>query len=82
MSSLDHVFFTPEESNDWLKARMLKKSISSLEELAQMTGIDRGAISRYFRHERRPAIDVIEPFCKSLEVSPNTLLKVLGAIPK
>jgi transcriptional regulator with XRE-family HTH domain len=74
--------YSSEESSEWLKARMVKLEISSLEHLATLTEIDRGTISRYFRHERRPSVDVIAPFCMALEVSPNTLLKVLGAIPK
>ena len=76
------MYFSPVESSEWLKVRMSKLEISSLEHLATLTEIDRGTISRYFRHERRPSVDVIAPFCKVLEVSPNTLLKVLGAIPK
>jgi len=76
------MYFSPVESSEWLKVRMSKLEISSLEHLATLTEIDRGTISRYFRHERRPSVDVIAPFCKALEVSPNTLLKVLGAIPR
>jgi len=75
-------YYSPAESNDWLKTRLIKLNISSLESLADLTENDRGTISRYFRHERRPSVDVIAPFCKALQVSPNTLLKVLGAIPK
>ena len=75
-------FNTPDESTEWLRVRMNKLGISSLEELAKLTGIDRGTISRYFHHDRRPSIDVLEPFCQALQVSPETLLKALGAIPK
>ncbi len=56
--------------------------ISGLEELHQKTGIDRGSLSRYFRQERVPGIDVIAPLCKALEVSPETLLIALGAIDR
>jgi transcriptional regulator with XRE-family HTH domain len=56
--------------------------ISGLEELHQRTGIDRGSLSRYFRQERVPKIDVIGPLCKALEVSPETLLVALGAIER
>jgi transcriptional regulator with XRE-family HTH domain len=61
---------------------MSKLDLSSLEELAEMTDIDRGTISRYFHHQRRPSIDVLEPLCTALQVSPETLLKALGAIPR
>ena len=78
----DLAFYSPKESTEWLRVRMTKLNLLSLEELAVMTDIDRGTISRYFHHERRPSIDVIEPLCTALQVSPETLLKALGAIPK
>ena len=75
-------FNSPEESNDWLIQRMKSAGISTLEDLAQTTGIDRGTISRYFHQERRPSIDVIAPLCEALNVAPETLLIGLGALPK
>jgi transcriptional regulator with XRE-family HTH domain len=74
--------FTEQESADWLSQRMAKLNIASYEELASLVGIDRGTISRYFRHERRPSIDVIAPLCDVLQVSPETLLIALGALDK
>ena len=71
---------TPEESSIWLRERMDALGISSLDELHQKTGIDKGSLSRYFRHERVPGLDVIGPLCETLEVSPETLLIALGAI--
>ena len=61
---------------------MLQLRISGLEELHQRSGIDRGSISRYFRQERVPGVDLIAPLCQALEVSPETLLIALGAIEK
>ena len=75
-------FNSPEESNDWLIQKMKSAGISTLEDLAQTTGIDRGTLSRYFHQERRPSIDVIAPLCQALNVSPETLLIGLGALPK
>lgn len=74
--------YTQEESSDWLAQRLIKLNIGSYEEFASLVGIDRGTISRYFRHERRPSIDVIAPICEVLQVSPETLLIALGAIDK
>jgi transcriptional regulator with XRE-family HTH domain len=74
--------FTQAESAEWLAQRMAKLNIATYEEFAAMVGIDRGTISRYFRQERRPSIDVIAPMCDVLEVSPETLLIALGAIDK
>jgi transcriptional regulator with XRE-family HTH domain len=82
VSKSAQVFFTLEESTEWLRVRMAKLGISSLEDLAKMTGIDRGTLSRYFHHERRPSIDVLEPLCIALQVAPEILLKALGAISK
>jgi len=57
-------------------------SISSLDELAKLTGIDKGTISRYFHQERRPSIDMIGPLCQTLKVAPETLLIALGALDR
>ena len=76
------VKLTPNESSEWLRLRMEALNISGLEELHQKTGIDKGSISRYFRQERTPKIDVIAPLAQALEVSPETLLIALGAIDK
>jgi len=57
-------------------------NMTGLEELHQRTGIDRGSLSRYFRQERVPKIDVVGPLCEALEVSPETLLIALGAIER
>ena len=73
---------SPNESAEWLRNRMITLNISGLEELHQKTNIDRGSISRYFRQERVPKIDVIGPLCEALDVSPETLLIALGAIER
>jgi len=74
--------YTETESSEWLAQRLVELEISSYEEFANLVGLDRGTISRYFRHDRRPSIDVIAPMCEVLEVSPETLLIVLGALDK
>lgn len=71
-----------DEGSEWLKMRMAHLGITGLDELHQRSGIDKGSISRYFRQERVPGVDVIAPLCKALEVSPETLLVALGAIEK
>jgi len=74
--------YTETESSEWLAQRLIKLDILSYEEFANLVGLDRGTISRYFRHDRRPSIDVIAPLCEVLDVSPETLLIVLGALDK
>ena len=71
--------YTPKESNEWLRTTMLKLNIKSLDELASITKIDRGSLSRYFNQERRPSIDAIPPLCEALKVTSDELLVVLGA---
>ena len=74
--------FSQDESSEWLVQRLIKLNISSYEEFAALVGIDRGTLSRYFRQERRPSIDAVAPLCEVLQVSPETLLIVLGAIDR
>lgn len=73
---------SPLETAEWLRNRMNSLGLSGLEELSQRSGIDRGSLSRYFRQERTPKVDVIAPLCEALEVSPETLLIALGAIER
>lgn len=58
---------------------MANVGINSLDELAKVSGIDAGSISRYFNLERRPSIDVIEPLAVALQVRPEVIMQVLGA---
>jgi transcriptional regulator with XRE-family HTH domain len=74
--------YSADESTDWLSQRMKKLKISTYEELSELVGLDRGTISRYFSHKRRPSIDVIAQLCQALQVSPETLLIALGALDK
>lgn len=80
MTTPNRSLLSPAQSAEWLAERMSAVSISSLEELAKLTGIDRGTLSRYFRQERRPSVDVIAPLCEALKVSPESLLIGLGAL--
>jgi transcriptional regulator with XRE-family HTH domain len=63
----------------WLHEAMEKLELTSLDELAKISGIDAGSISRYFNLERRPSIDVIEPLAIALKVKPGVIMRVLGA---
>mgnify|MGYP006267871047 FL=1 len=74
--------FTSDESAEWLKERMQQLRFSGLQELQDKTGIDKGSLSRYFRQERSPSIEVIAPLCTALQVSPETILIALGAIER
>ncbi len=82
MATENKNLLTPAQSSQWLVERMSSVGISSLEELAKLTNIDRGTLSRYFRQERRPSIDAIAPLCEALQISPESLLIGLGALKK
>jgi len=82
VSSHENSFYSAVESADWLQTRLSNLQIGTLQNLSDKSGIDKGTLSRYFRQERRPSIDCIGPLCLALEISPEQLLKVLGAIPK
>jgi transcriptional regulator with XRE-family HTH domain len=74
--------FTPDETWEWLRARMAKLSLKSLDELSEICGINKGTLSRYFHQKQRPTVDVLVPLCEALQVSPKTLLTALGVFPK
>ena len=82
VSAREITYFSPFESAEWLQTRLSNLQIGTLQRLSEMTEIDKGTLSRYFRHERRPSIDCIGPLCQALKTSPEQLLKVLGALPK
>jgi transcriptional regulator with XRE-family HTH domain len=71
-----------EETWEWLRARMDKLSIKSLDELSEICGINKGNLSRYFHQKQRPTVDVLVPLCEALQVSPKTLLSALGVFPR
>jgi transcriptional regulator with XRE-family HTH domain len=74
--------FSADESSEWLQMRLEKLGIDSLSEFADLTGINKGTVSKYFRQLQRPSIEVLPILCEKLKVSPSTLLQVLGVLPK
>lgn len=71
---------TPEQSFAWLRSRMLELSITSLEELAERCGSDKGNLSRIFHQQQRPRVDALEPLAAGLEISVYELLVRIGAV--
>ena len=71
---------TPEQSFSWLRSRMSELDVSSLEELAERCGSDKGNISRIFHQQQRPRVDALEPLAIGLEVSVYELLVRIGAV--
>lgn len=73
-------YLSPAESQLWLKYQLAKTKIKSLTRLAEITGINKGNLSKYFWHIQRPTIDVVAILCGALNVTPSELLFGLGAI--
>ena len=72
---------TPEDTWDWLGQRLEALEISSLEQLATVSGINKGTLSKYFHQIQRPTVGALVPLCEALQVAPETLLVVLGVFP-
>jgi DNA-binding Xre family transcriptional regulator len=73
-------YLSPAESQQWLKFHLAKTEIKSLTKLAEITGIHKGNLSKYFWHIQRPTIDVVAVLCTALKVTPSEVLFGLGAI--
>jgi len=71
---------TPEQSAAWLRFRMAELGITSLEELAERCGSDKGNLSRIFRQQQRPRVDALEPLATGLHVGVYEILVRIGAV--
>jgi len=71
---------TLEQSQAWLHARMRELDISSLAELGEICGSDRGNLSRIFRQQQQPRVDALEGLARGLDVSVYELLVRIGAV--
>lgn len=71
---------TPEQSASWLRYRMAVLGITSLDELAERCGSDKGNLSRIFRQQQRPRVDALEPLAAGLEVGVYEVLVRIGAV--
>jgi transcriptional regulator with XRE-family HTH domain len=64
--------------NPWLADRLKATGLLTLDALADKTGINKGTLSKYFSRKQRPSIEVVQPLCEALQVSPESLLRELG----
>ena len=71
---------TPEQSVAWLRARMDALGLSSLDEVAERCGSDKGNISRVFHQQQRPRVDALEGLAQGLKVSVYEVLVRIGAV--
>ena len=71
---------TPQQSAEWLRSRMDELGFDTFEELAVVCGSDKGNISRIFRQQQRPRVNVLQPLAGGLQVSVYELLVRIGAV--
>ena len=75
-------YMSSSESQLWLQEKLESSELKTLSKLADVSGINKGTLSKYFRQIQRPTVDVLAILCKSLGVSPADLLVGLGALEK
>jgi transcriptional regulator with XRE-family HTH domain len=73
-------YLTPIETRKWLDDRLRVTGLGSISNLALLTGINKGTLSKYFSHRQRPSIDVLMVLCRGLQVTPAEMLIALGAL--
>lgn len=73
--------FGPEETWQWLGERLETLGLSSLDQLAAVSGVNKGTLSKYFHQIQRPTVGALVPLCEALQVAPETLLVALGIFP-
>jgi len=61
----------------WLRSRMDELGYTSLEQVAQQIGINRGNLHRYFTLENRPSIALLPAMSKTLQASYEEILQAL-----
>jgi transcriptional regulator with XRE-family HTH domain len=59
---------------------MGEPGISSLEQLAEICGTDKGNLSRIFHQQQRPRVDALEPLAFDLDVSIYELLVRIAVV--
>jgi transcriptional regulator with XRE-family HTH domain len=69
------------QSATWAKQKMRNVGCSTWEDLATLTGLDRGTVYRYFHQEQEPRAGVLPTLARSLDVSIDELLDGLGLLP-
>ena len=74
--SAEHI----ESSWNWFVSKYEKIGYKSLNQFAIATGIQKSSLSRYFHLEREIPSGTVGKLCDLLKVSPEELLKNVGAL--
>ena len=75
-------YLKPAGSQEWLKSQLDRSGLITLTRLAEVSGINKGTLSKYFSQKQRPTIDVVGTLSQALKVTPSELLYGLGALPE
>jgi len=65
---------------DWFVSKYEARGYKSLNQFANSTGFQKSSLSRYFHLEREIPSGTIIRLCTELNVSPEELLKTIGAL--
>ena len=69
-----------ESAWNWFVSKYEKQNYRSLNQFAIATGMQKSSLSRYFHLEREIPSGTVGKLCKELKVSPEELLKAVGAL--
>jgi DNA-binding Xre family transcriptional regulator len=64
----------------WFIAKYQAQGYASLNQFAAANGMQKSSLSRYFNLQRQIPSNTIGKLCKTLKVTPEELLKAIGAI--
>jgi hypothetical protein len=64
----------------WLRSRMNRLGYSSLQEVAEDIGINRGNLYRYFSLETKPSVAMLPTLCYVLDASYEEVLNALECV--
>lgn len=73
---------TTKPSMRWLRNRMDDLGYTSLEQVAQAMGINRGNLYRYFTLETAPSIHMVPVMCRALQCTYDELFQALKVTTK
>ena len=69
-----------QNSYDWFISKYQALGYPSLNQFALATGIPKSSLNRYFHLQRQIPSNTLGKLCKILKVSPEEILKVIGAL--
>jgi DNA-binding Xre family transcriptional regulator len=69
-----------KDSYDWFIEKYQALGYPSLNQFALATGMQKSSLNRYFHRQRQIPSGTIGILCKTLKVTPEELLKAIGAI--